>query len=397
VGVSGERGPVSFSLLSIERSVLRDFVSTWETAPELSTGDVSESWVVLVTLGGLGGVFVLMMAIGIYFDVSERKSVLASVAPGMVTVGGGGGSDSQIQQSRGGISQWFSIGVSPDPRDMATPRGPLGQSDAATVSQELQLLEESLPSVFQSKSLWTKFKEEMRVYHRWLGIVFYYSPEFPRSMRVLSLFTSIVIMLFVQSVTYNIADPDDGSCEACKSESRCLSLRSTLNARESRCYWQTDSDSSSAGSCHFRDIGEDMTRMLIVAMISAIVSAPFALSVQYLIVNVLSKETIDEEELEKEKQKMHEARLRRTQSQRLRQIIASTDLVEMGEGGGSSDNDLKKLQTELTAHYKYLKTKSEGVVSAKEFRGECLAALLSVLSPLLTLFLFRLLGLSCGR
>jgi hypothetical protein len=41
-------------------------------------------------------------------------------------------------------------------------------------------------------------------------------------------------MLFVQSVTYNIADPDDGSCEACNDESRCLSLRSTLNARESR-------------------------------------------------------------------------------------------------------------------------------------------------------------------
>jgi hypothetical protein len=50
--------------------------------------------------------------------------------------------------------------------------------------------------------------------HRWLGIVFYYSPEFPRAMRVLSLFSSIVIMLFVQSVTYNIADPDDGSCSS---------------------------------------------------------------------------------------------------------------------------------------------------------------------------------------
>jgi hypothetical protein len=60
-------------------------------------------------------------------------------------------------------------------------------------------------------------------------------------MRVLSLFSSIVIMLFVQSVTYNIADPDDGSCEACKDECWCLSLRSTLNLRESRCYWRIDS------------------------------------------------------------------------------------------------------------------------------------------------------------
>jgi hypothetical protein len=59
----------------------------------------------------------------------------------------------------------------------------------------------------------------------------------PRSMRVLSLFSSIFIMLFVQSVTYNIADPDDGSCEACRDENRCLSLRLTLNSNEGQCYW----------------------------------------------------------------------------------------------------------------------------------------------------------------
>jgi hypothetical protein len=113
--------------------------------------------------------------------------------------------------------------------------------------------------------------------------------------------------------------------------------------------------------------------MLIVALMSAIVSAPFALSVQALIVNVLSKETIDEEELKKENQKMYEARIRRTQSLRHRATTASLELVERAEGGGSSDNDLKNLQTELTAHYQYLKTRG---ASAKEFQGD------SVLCPL---------------
>jgi hypothetical protein len=99
----------------------------------------------------------------------------------------------------------------------------------------MAILDDSLPSVFKSDSLW---KEKIKVYHRWIGIVFYYSPEFPRVMRVLSLFSSIVIMLFVQSVTYNIADPDDGSCEACDSVSCCFSLKSTLNLNEDRCYWK---------------------------------------------------------------------------------------------------------------------------------------------------------------
>ncbi len=77
----------------------------------------------------------------------------------------------------------------------------------------------------------------MGIYHRWLGILFFYSPLFSRSMRVLSLFSSIMIMLFVQSLTYDIADPDDGSCELCEEESCCISLRSTLNSQESRCHW----------------------------------------------------------------------------------------------------------------------------------------------------------------
>jgi hypothetical protein len=246
---------------------------------------------------------------------------------------------------------------SPDPNNVPSAAG------HSTIT-DLQLLEESLPSIFQSKSLWIKCKEEMKVYHRWLGIVFYYSPEFPRSMRVLSLFSGIVINLFVQSVTYNIADPDDGSCEALKDESQCLSLRSTLNARESRCYWETDSVPSS-GSCHFREIGGDMARMLIVALISAIVSAPFSLSLQSLIVNVLSKETIDEVEMEKEKQTLYKMRIQRT---RQRETRNSMDLV--GSSGGSSDQVLKKLLGEIMAHYKYLRdSQSDGGVKAKEFRG----------------------------
>jgi hypothetical protein len=382
-------GPVSFSIMSIERSVLRDFVSTWETVPSLTSGKASGSWVVLATLGGLVGMFGLMMALGIHLDAHEKKSLSVSVAPVTLASAGGGASGSQIVQAREGASNWFSIGISPDPSDLQTPNCPL--SESASLDPDAQLLEEILPSVFKSNSLWTKFKEEMKIYHRWLGIVFYYSPEFPRLMRVLSLFSSIVVMLFVQSVTYNIADPDDGSCEACESESRCLSLRSTLNTRQSRCYWKTDSDSvtfssSSDGSCHFREIGGDMTRMFVVVLISMIVSAPFALGVQYLIVNVLSKRTIDEEQLEKETQKVSDLRIeklmsvRQKHSDRLKEPrvprplslgdIPTTDGTNVESLPGSSSDDLRNLQAELTAHYKYLKARSATEIQAREFKGK---------------------------
>jgi hypothetical protein len=246
-------------------------------------------------------------------------------------------------------------------------------STSLTLHKDLQLIEECLPAIFKSNSLWNQFLSEMKVYHRWLGIVLYYSPVFPRSLRVLSLFSSIVTMLFVQSVTYNIADPDDGSCEACQNETRCLSLRSTLNLRESRCYWKLSNASPDQGSCHFRDIGEDMTRMFIVAIISAIVSAPLALSVQYLIVTVLSKDIYDEELAQEEKQKSHFARLQTILLQRTRVAVNCVDLVE--SCGKSSDEDLKNLQRELSDYYEHLLRKTGN--QAEEFQGECRSSFFS--------------------
>jgi hypothetical protein len=247
------------------------------------------------------------------------------------------------------------------------------------VKDDLKLIDESLPSIFKTNSLWSKAKAEMKVYHRWLGIVFFYSPAFPRSMRVLSLFSSIVMMLFIQSVTYNIADPDDGSCEECEIESCCLSMKSTLNSNEDKCYWEssgvwitntTSLSLSSNGSCHFREIGEDMTRMFIVAMISATLSAPLALSLQYLIANVLSKECVSGEELEREKQQSQLNRTQRLMSKRSTNIKVgnskSTELVEIC--GESSPEDLKNILKELSQYYNAL-VANKRLDKAKEFRG----------------------------
>jgi hypothetical protein len=382
VGAIGDTSSVTFSIMSIERSVLKDFVSTWESASSLSSGDVGASRVVLATLGGLVLVFVMSMTAGIGIDW-QKKQRLSESENGHVTC------TPQTKTK----PRWFNIGLTPDDG------GRVGESSGGSaVNKELELIEECLPTVFRTDSLWTKFKREMSVYHRWLGIVLYYSPEFPRSMRVLSLFSSIVIMLFVQSVTYNIADPDDGSCEACKDESHCLSLRSTLNSRESRCYWETGSSpsigSEKSGSCHFREIKGDMTRMFIVAAMAAIVSAPFALSVQYLIATVLSREVIDEVLVAKEKNKSHVRRLERALSQRQRAMTVSSDLVE--SCGRSSDGDMKNLRKELSEHYASLVSTKGKETEAKEFRGESFESLpLSSLSH--TLLSLRILGLSCGE
>jgi hypothetical protein len=338
IGSPLDDSAVSFSILAVQKSLLTEFVSTWETAATLSSSDVIDSWVVLSVVGGLGGLFFVCILLGVQFDAYEKRFLSVRSL-----------------------------------KSLPSPQFRRPSQQAPPGSQDLQLIEETLPSIFNSDSLWSKFKHEMRVYHRWLGIVFYYSPVFPRSMRLLSLFSSIVIMLFVQSVTYNIADPDDGSCEKCDRESCCASLRSTLNRNEDRCYWKLGDSSenttlpsaSQEGSCHFREIGDDMARMFIVAVISAIVSAPLALSIQYLIGNVLSKETSpntdDRAALEK---------LQKQMSSRRRQTVEphkalSTNLVELC--GGSSHEDFQNLLRELSEHHAKLLKGVKG--QAEEFRS----------------------------
>jgi hypothetical protein len=355
----GDMGPVSFSILSLQKSVLKEFVSTWESSSSLSSAEVAQSWVVLATVGGLGALFTVFILVSAVYDWSERQKIsTANVLSNQLS---GPSISTRISRRKRNRKRILFVGVQERPR----------------ANQDLKLIDESLPSIFRSDSLWVKFKEEMRVYHRWLGIVFYYSPEFPRSMRLLSLFSSIVIMLFVQSVTYSIADPDDGSCEACKDENCCLSLRSTLNSNEDQCYWMSQGVSSTnltsspeQGSCRFRDLGEDMTRMFIVAMISAVVSAPFALSFQYLIANVLSKATISGEEEEEERQRYQQLRMQRLSAARAvspadSPTPTSRDLVE--ECGASFEEDYSNLLRELSEHYNTL---TPGSTKAKELRGK---------------------------
>jgi hypothetical protein len=312
-------GSVHFSVQSIGKSVLTEFVSTWEVAPALSSSDVIESVLVLVTMSSIVGLFIVLMTMTMFYDAHQQrneakeKALLAAESKTLTR--------SSIRTTHARPSRVRN----------------LHQSRMTT-------LDESLPSIFKSNSLWSKFKAEMKVYHRWVGIVFFYSSEFPRSMRLLSLFSSIVMMLFVQAVTYNIADPDDGSCEACNEESCCLSLQSTLNSKEDRCYWDSSSDGSE--SCHFRDIGGDMTRMFIVAMISAIVSAPLALSVQFLITNVLSQSLRSDQSKEKPP-----PRLRSTRT------TVMNDASQLSESTGHSvASDFKNLLDELSKYCEQLRS-----------------------------------------
>jgi hypothetical protein len=340
----GEGGSVQFSVQSIGKSVMTDFVSTWEVAPTLSVSAVQESVLVLTTMSTIVAAFVMVMLWTVWHDDRERR-------------------ESENEKSLK-LAEDKMLRRYPQRRHRS--RSTAYPSLSSQHQSQLSILDESLPSVFTSDSLWLKFKEEVKVYHRWLGIVFYYSPEFPRSMRVLSLFSSIVIMLFVQSVTYNIADPDDGSCEKCEDESCCLSLKSTLNSNEDRCYWSVSANASAVaeGTCAFREIGGDATRVFTVAILSAIISAPFSLLVQYLVTNVLcAPDDLSSASSE-------DLILPRIRSARSTVGIETNELREAC--GVSLSSDFKNLLDELSRYCEEIKatpTLEKSIGSLEEFKS----------------------------
>jgi hypothetical protein len=97
-------------------------------------------------------------------------------------------------------------------------------------------------------------------------------------------------------MTYSLADPDDGSCETHSTAVACTREKSSLNPNESMCYWHSGVESAE-GKCLFRPISDDLVRVVTVAIIAAIISAPLSLLVQWTINNILSRDTVRDDDV----------------------------------------------------------------------------------------------------
>ena len=142
----------------------------------------------------------------------------------------------------------------------------------------LDMAEEALPKVLGSRSFTSQIQQELKRHHRWLGVIFHYSDQFPRVLRVISLATNIIIMLFIQSITYNLTNGDDGTCARMQTESDCLEAPSAFSTGESKCYWVPASESSvgdgnaggassGQGECFFVQPSQSIKVVLFVAFL----------------------------------------------------------------------------------------------------------------------------------
>jgi hypothetical protein len=267
----------SVSYVSMLQATTDTFLSTIKTADDLNASTVAKGWRALATLGAVAGAIL----VGLLW--SHHK-------------------DGQAKRIR-------PVNDDKAPSVMASKVGKLVKSVSTTrvrfntrvkkalVNAELAIVEDSLPRVLSSRTFTDRFLEEVKQHHRWFGIVFYYSDSFPRVLRVISLATNAIVMLFIQSITYNLTNPDDGSCEALHTQSSCLAPRSAFATGESKCAWTASGTTAAdmSGSCAYIEPDGSVRIILFVAIFCAIVTTPIALAADWLVGNVLAAPTAEAE------------------------------------------------------------------------------------------------------
>jgi low affinity Fe/Cu permease len=265
------------TVVALLTDVEETFLATIFSASELNADTLAHSWEAIVTITVFLGGVVAFMLFSVYADGEANQKV-------------------SVEEK---VLKHAKIHSIYHQKLVAQGRALQQQTqETETVNDEVNvftLLGESLPKVLStssSTSLKDKIWNEEKKFHRYLGIVYYFSAMFPRILRVVSLASNIIIMLFIQSLTYNYThDGDDASCSVLKSEKDCLVPRSTYGTGQSRCYWQPTvnyPNNSGTGECLFIQPENSLEIMFFVAIFSGLVSAPLAVFVSWIIHHILS-------------------------------------------------------------------------------------------------------------
>jgi hypothetical protein len=183
----------SVELVSMLSTVLGDFTQTWTTAADLNAATVTNSWQVLVTVGLLCVLLVSAVSWGHFADDNDAKEI--SVSSSNLHKKVALSRFSTVSKNTSSVSKMASIFS-----NSKVVQNRRERRISSVVSEEVQMIDNSLPAALASKPFYQKFIEENQKNHRWLGVVFYFSPHFSRMLRVLSLGTNIVVMLFLQAV-----------------------------------------------------------------------------------------------------------------------------------------------------------------------------------------------------
>jgi hypothetical protein len=105
--------------------------------------------------------------------------------------------------------------------------------------------------------------------HKYIAMFSRSSISNTRLIRFFNLCQSVVVLLFVNTVFFSIAYPDDGTCEGLKSKSNCNLYQSRVT-KENICSWNGSDD-----TCFFKQLKWDFQYTILLSMLTILVSVPF--------------------------------------------------------------------------------------------------------------------------
>jgi hypothetical protein len=129
-----------------------------------------------------------------------------------------------------------------------------GDEETNQLTSILSQLQKTLPHYVDTKTILQKLWKEMKRHHRWLGVIYFFSTRFPRILRILSLATNILLMLFFQTVTYNASHGDKNQCIHMVTKEQCLSIRTAFGFGSSTCQWKDILTNLGEGYCEYQEV-----------------------------------------------------------------------------------------------------------------------------------------------
>jgi hypothetical protein len=354
---------IHVNYVAMLEAVTGNFEATVVSASSLNANMIEKGWQAMVTIGTLFGAILIAMGFSLYADKQNQRIEISENQTKSKALS----LDAKLQPSMS-----FKMRAPP-----SVERKERARTDAN--NQVLQLAEESLPQILGSKSFVAKMKVELKRHHRWFGVVYHYSNKLSRLLRVVSLANNIIVMLFVQSLTYDLTNGNDGTCETLKTETSCLEPRSAYSTGQSKCFWEPTAVEDQ-GKCGYIQPDNSVEVILFVAIFSALITTPFALLADRVIVHVLAAPTLSGKSSVKQLKVMDVKALEGASS-----IVPRPDLkLKMKESKQKEELEkrsltlaVKKFES-LTAELKKYKELLTDPKDRKEFEGKKTVSILIV-------------------
>jgi hypothetical protein len=157
-------------------------------------------------------------------------------------------------------------------------------------------VERSLPMVMRSKNIMFRFIDEVKFNHRWLGVIASHKDCQPRVFRLFVLWCRSLMVAFLLALIYRHADlVGQNSCEDHLTRDSCTAANAFIGLGSQKCNWRTipttehfDNIFSIDGYCVYVEAENSFGRIFFVALFVALVTVPWSMFVQYLIMKVLA-------------------------------------------------------------------------------------------------------------